>query len=139
VEFMGWVPTVEKLNLMRQVDLLAVPSLWPEPFGLVGIEAGCLGLPAVGYATGGIPDWLVAGETGELAPGDPPTVEGLAEAMIRALASPEHHTRLATGAWSLAKLFTLENHLARLEPILTGLPSPVARQPGAGVGFFHEC
>jgi len=139
VEFLGWVPTMEKLNLMRQVDLLAVPSLWPEPFGLVGIEAGCLGLPAVGYATGGIPDWLVAGETGELAPGDPPTVEGLAEAMIRALASPEHHARLATGAWSLAKLFTLENHLARLEPILAGLPSPVARQPGAGMGVLHEC
>ena len=42
-----------------------MPSLWAEPFGLLGIEAGCVGLPAAGYAVGGIPDWLVPGETGE--------------------------------------------------------------------------
>lgn len=125
VEFAGWVNTRQKLALMREADLLAAPSLWPEPFGLVGIEAGCLGLPAVGYAVGGIPDWLIPGETGELAPGDPPTVDGLAQAMIRALAGPAHYNRLCTGAWNLAKRFTLENHLAFLEPILAA----IAREP----------
>src|SRR6202044_2190317 len=94
VEFAGWVQTPQKVSLMLQADLLAVPSLWPEPFGLVGIEAGCLGVPSVGYASGGIPDWLVAGQTGELAPGNPPTVDGLADAMVRALASPEHYGEL---------------------------------------------
>ena len=44
-----------------------MPSVWPEPFGLVGIEAGCVGLPAAGFGVGGIPDWLRPGETGELA------------------------------------------------------------------------
>ena len=108
---------------MRQADLLAVPSLWPEPFGLVGIEAGCFGLPAVGYAVGGIPDWLIPGQTGELAPGDPPTVEGLAEAMARALADPEHHARLSRGAWELSKQFDTPRHLAMLEPILSAAVS----------------
>jgi glycosyltransferase involved in cell wall biosynthesis len=122
VQFHGWIGTSEKIELMRQADLLAVPSLWPEPFALVGIEAGCLGIPAAGYAVGGIPDWLIAGETGELAPADPPTVEGLADAIVRALADHRHYQRLSHGAWTLARKFTLENHLAQLEPIL-GLES----------------
>jgi glycosyltransferase involved in cell wall biosynthesis len=130
VEFVGWVQTPQKADLMRHADLLAVPSLWPEPFGLVGIEAGCLGLPAVGYANGGIPDWLVSGETGELAPSDPPTVDGLSDAIVRALASGEHHARLCLGAWKLAQRFTLEKHLAQLEPLLGIEPSHSGRPAG---------
>jgi glycosyltransferase involved in cell wall biosynthesis len=118
VEFIDWVRAPQKQELMRQADLLAVPSLWPEPFGLVGIEGGCLGLPSVGFAVGGIPDWLIPGCSGELAPGDPPTVEGLAEAMVRALADPDHYSKLCRGAWEVASRFTLETHLARLEQLL---------------------
>jgi glycosyltransferase involved in cell wall biosynthesis len=119
VEFPGWVGTEQRSDLMRQAALVAVPSLWPEPFGLVGIEAGCFGLPAVGFAVGGIPDWLISGQTGELAPGDPATADGLAAAMVRALADPEHYRRLCVGAWEMAKQFSLERHIARLEQILT--------------------
>ena len=57
-EFLGWVGPERKEAAMRAADVLAVPSVWPEPFGLVGIEGGCVGLPAVAYAVGGIPDWL---------------------------------------------------------------------------------
>jgi glycosyltransferase involved in cell wall biosynthesis len=117
-KFLGWLDAGRREELMRSADLLAVPSLWPEPFGLVGMEAGCFGLPAVGYAVGGIPDWLISGETGELAPGDPPAVEGLAEAMARALGDEAHYARLSRGAWELSKQFSLEKHLAMLEPIL---------------------
>ncbi len=124
VRFTGWVDTEEMTELMCQADLLAVPSLWPEPFGLVGIEAGCSALPAVGYAVGGIPDWLIAGRTGEIAPGDPPTVQGLADAMVRALADPEHYARLSRGAWELSQQFTLERHLAQLEKILQAACEP---------------
>lgn len=119
VEFTGWVDTPRKLELMRKADLLAVPSLWPEPFGLVGIEAGRWGIPAAGYAVGGIPDWLVAGETGELAPGDPPTVHGLTDAIVRALADRDHYAKLCRGAWRMANEFTLDRHLLKLEPILS--------------------
>jgi glycosyltransferase involved in cell wall biosynthesis len=135
VEFAGWVDTGQKLELLRSADLLAVPSVWPEPFGLVGIEAGWLGVPAVGYAVGGIPDWLIAGESGEVAPGDPPTVDGLAEAMVRALASPEHYARLCQGAWKLAQRFTIEHHLAQLEPIFRAILRAEAGQPVSATRF----
>jgi glycosyltransferase involved in cell wall biosynthesis len=112
--FHGWLDAAGVEVLMRQADLLAMPSLWPEPFGLLGIEAGCVGLPAVGYAHGGIPDWLVEGVSGALAP-SPPTVDGLADAIVRALADPGHYQRLRVGAWETARRFTPERHVERLE------------------------
>ena len=119
VEFAGWVGGEQKMSLMRDADLVAVPSLWPEPFGLVGIEAGCLGTPSVGYAVGGIPDWLISGRTGELAPGEPPTTEGLADAIVRALNDPNHYQQLCLGAWEAARQYTLERHLDSLERVLS--------------------
>jgi glycosyltransferase involved in cell wall biosynthesis len=118
-EFVGWVDTPARVRLMRDADLLAVPSVWPEPFGVVGLEAGCVGLPAVAYRVGGIPDWLHPGESGELAPGDPPTVPGLADALVRALRDPGRLDRLRRGAWEVARTFTPTAHLDRLESILS--------------------
>jgi len=126
-EFPGWVSPEQKLNLLRQSDLLAIPSLWPEPFGLVGIEAGSFGVPAVGYSVGGIPDWLIPGRSGELAPGQPPTVHGLADAIVRALADTGHYRKLCMGAWEVARSFSLERHLDNLETILA--PESPSRAP----------
>lgn len=117
-DFVGWVDASRREELMRESDLLVVPSLWPEPFGLVGIEAGSLGIPAAGFASGGITDWLLPGETGELAPANPPTAEGLADAIARALADQEHYDRLRWGAWDFSKQFDLDRHVAQLEAIL---------------------
>lgn len=117
VRFAGWVDGAERIELLRGADLLAVPSLWPEPFGLVGIEAGCVGVPSVGFAQGGIPDWLRPGISGELAP-SPPAPAGLADAIARALRDPAHHACLRRGAWEVSRTFTMGAHLAALEPIL---------------------
>lgn len=117
-EFHGWVDPDRRVDLMCGVDLLAVPSLCPETFGLVGIEAGCVGLPAVGFAVGGTPDWLIPGVSGELAPGDPPTASGLVEAIVRALANPSHLCLLSVGAWERAHQFSREAHVTRIEAVL---------------------
>jgi glycosyltransferase involved in cell wall biosynthesis len=116
--FLGWQDTAAVSRLMRESELLAVPSLWPEPLGLVGIEAGGLGLPAVGFAHGGIPDWLRPGESGELAPADPPTASGLGDAIVRALRDRGHYERLREGAWRVARTYSREAHVVRLEEIL---------------------
>lgn len=118
VEFTGWVDNERRADLMRQTDLIAVPSLWPEPFGMVGVEAACFGTPAVAFAVGGIPDWLIPGTSGELAAGNPPTADGLAEAILRAVADPGHYQKLRTGAWEMSKQFGLDAHLCELERVL---------------------
>jgi glycosyltransferase involved in cell wall biosynthesis len=130
-EFTGWVDARTRGALMAGADVLAVPSVWPEPFGLVGLEAGCLGVPAVAYAVGGVPDWLRPGESGELAPADPPTAAGLADALLRALGHPDRLGRLGQGAWRVAGEFTAERHLSRLEGILAAAAGGVrpARVP----------
>ena len=117
-EFLGWTGSDRREAEMRAADVLAVPSVWPEPFGLVGVEAGCVGLPAVAFAVGGVPDWLTAGVSGELAPGGRPDPRELAAALVRALADDAHHHRLRVGAWEAARRFTPEAHLDRLLPVL---------------------
>jgi glycosyltransferase involved in cell wall biosynthesis len=130
-EFTGWVGGVQKANLMEQADLLVVPSLWPEPFGLVGIEAGAHGLPAVAFDTGGISDWLISGYSGELAPGNPPTSQGLADAITRALSHPSHYADLCRGAREVASRFTLAAHVSQLETILDTVVEKQVFQPDA--------
>jgi glycosyltransferase involved in cell wall biosynthesis len=117
-EFTGWVRAAERNRLLATSDLVAVPSLWPEPFGLIGIEAGCLGVPAVGYDVGGIAEWLRPSMSGELAPANPPTPAGLAAAIRRALESSEHYEQLCAGAWEVAKSHGMSGHLDALEEVL---------------------
>lgn len=116
VTFLGWVTSERAQAEMLQADLLAVPSVWPEPFGLVGIEAGCIGLPSVGFLSGGIRDWLIPGVSGEGT--SVLDSEGLADCLVRALCSLDHWQRLRCGAWEIARRFTMERHLEQLLTIL---------------------
>jgi glycosyltransferase involved in cell wall biosynthesis len=68
VRFHGFVPAGELKNFYQDASLLAVSSVWPEPFGLVGQEAMFHGLPVVGFDAGGIREWLLDGENGFLVP-----------------------------------------------------------------------
>jgi glycosyltransferase involved in cell wall biosynthesis len=38
--------------------LAVVPSVWDEPFGIVGLEAMYCQKPVIAFKVGGIPDWL---------------------------------------------------------------------------------
>ncbi|AQQ08951.1 Putative glycosyltransferase EpsD [Sedimentisphaera cyanobacteriorum] len=56
VEFSGWCSSPEELY--ESCDVVAVPSRWQEPYGLVGVEAGAHRKPVVGFDVGGIGEWL---------------------------------------------------------------------------------
>jgi glycosyltransferase involved in cell wall biosynthesis len=98
VVFEGWVDGARRAELLSDSDLLMIPSLWPEPFGLVGREAGLHGVPSIAFAVGGIPDWLVDDVNGCLASGDPPSVDGLVAATNRAVRDLATYRRLSRGA-----------------------------------------
>ena len=119
VEFHGWLDAVARHALLQQTDSLVVPSLWPEPFGLVGPEALAMGVPVAAFAVGGIPEWLEDGRTGALAPADPPTSAGLATAIVRTLTSDEIRTTVRRLGAQRRAVNTLDRHLERLMPVLT--------------------
>ena len=114
VEFPGWLDQRRLTAVMRKSDLLIVPSWWPEPFGLVGLEAGTHRLPAVAFAAGGIPEWLIEGVNGSLASADPPTAIGLSDAIARCLRDPVEHEKLRAGAFTVAHGYSAKRHLETL-------------------------
>jgi glycosyltransferase involved in cell wall biosynthesis len=115
VHFSGWVPAAELPGLFASVDALVMPVLWPEPFGLVGLEAGGQGVPTVAFALGGITDWLIPGVTGESAPASALTAQALAGAIVRTLATDEHWQQLRIGAWNKAREYSMERHVRHLQ------------------------
>ncbi len=114
VTFPGWVSTGDRDSLFAESDLLVVPSLWPEPFGMVGIEAALFGVPSAAFAVGGIPDWLCDGRNGHLAPGNPPTAGGLARSIVRCLEDESHYANLRAGAFAESTNYTTAKHLDAL-------------------------
>ena len=118
IHFVGWIDEERKRELFAQTDALVVPSLWPEPYGLVGPEAAQFGVPAAAFDVGGIREWLRDGQTGCLAPGDPPTAKGLADAIIRCLASRTDTWKLADGARQQAAAMSRAKHFDVVRQIL---------------------
>ena len=112
--FAGWVPSETVEKLFAEADLLVVPSVWPEPFGLVGLEAARYRLPVAAFAVGGIPEWLHSGINGYLADANPPTPEHLAEAIVRCLQDRQRHTRLRTGAGLISPQLVYNQHVEAL-------------------------
>ena len=54
VECLGWVNDMR--GVYARTRVLLGPSIWPEPFGRVFVEAAAAGVPAVASARGGIPE-----------------------------------------------------------------------------------
>jgi glycosyltransferase involved in cell wall biosynthesis len=54
----------DALEFMDSLDILVVPSLWEEPFGLVAVEGMARGLPVVVTRSGGLAETVLDGETG---------------------------------------------------------------------------
>jgi glycosyltransferase involved in cell wall biosynthesis len=64
VEFVGEISDSEKSDFLGHAHALLFPIDWPEPFGLVLIEAMACGTPAIAYRLGSVPEILEEGVTG---------------------------------------------------------------------------
>jgi glycosyltransferase involved in cell wall biosynthesis len=132
VEFHGWTEPAELTSAYGRATVVALPSVWPEPFGLVGIEAMAHGRPVVGSATGGIPEWLRDEETGLLVrPGD---AQELAEALRRLVGDRDLARRMGSGGAQVAGTrFSEEAHLREITDVYAE-----AQRRWRDRGLIHE-
>jgi glycosyltransferase involved in cell wall biosynthesis len=122
VDFKGYLPPDELKIFYREASLAVVSSVWPEPFGAVGLEAMRYGLPVVAFDAGGIKEWLIDGHNGRLVPWmDRAAFAGRIEELLRdkALARRlgENGRRDVAERHSFVKYIDgLENLFARVTP-----------------------
>jgi glycosyltransferase involved in cell wall biosynthesis len=113
VRFRGWLSSEQLAEEFANASIVVVPSLWPEPFGLVGIEALAAGRPVIASATGGIEDWLDDGVSGICV--KPGSVEQLARALNELLADPARQQAMGlAGKRAVGERFSPEGHVAAM-------------------------
>ncbi len=115
--FTGWVDSDQTAGLLAESSVVAMPSLWPEPFGLAGVEAAAHGRPVVAFPVGGIPEWLERGVVGEMPEIGDFSVRGFSAALHRAVSEPQHYRTLSSNARALARRFGQTEHLRKLQSL----------------------
>lgn len=114
IDFAGWQTKVKLKEFYKRASLLVMPSVWPEPFGIVGIEAMSYGKPVVAFNVGGINEWLKEGENGFLV--RPKDTLSLAERINRLLADLEIKTRFGeNGKMLIGERFSPQAHIDLLK------------------------
>jgi spore coat protein SA len=96
VVFTGYVPQATLKSLYSACDVVVVPSIWQEPFGLVVLEAMASGTCVVASAVGGLPEIIEHRRTGILIPAADPGA--LASAVCELLADLGFKRRLEEAA-----------------------------------------
>ena len=64
VEFIGEINERQKIDFLGEARALLFPIDWPEPFGLVMIEAMACGTPVLAFRAGAVPEVIDEGVTG---------------------------------------------------------------------------
>lgn len=107
-------------QVMAALDVLALPSLQPEPFGMVVLEAMSTSRPVIASAHGGPLETVIDGETGYLVPVADPTP--LADAMVRLASNADLRAQL--GARARARIlasFGFQAHMAAFQNLYAAL------------------
>jgi glycosyltransferase involved in cell wall biosynthesis len=103
VRFMGAFDRSSLPEVYSAMDVLVVPSLWPENSPLVIHEAFMAGVPVVAAARGGIPELVAHGRSGLLYD-DPFSPDALAAALRVLLDDPPRVDRLAAALPSVKRI-----------------------------------
>jgi glycosyltransferase involved in cell wall biosynthesis len=68
IEFLGEIGYPEKNQFLGEASALLFPIAWPEPFGIVMIEAMACGTPVIAYPFGSVPEVVKDGVSGYVVP-----------------------------------------------------------------------
>jgi N-acetyl-alpha-D-glucosaminyl L-malate synthase BshA len=123
VTFVGKVDAVEKI--LPLTDLFLMPSA-SESFGLAALEAMACGVPVVASDAGGLPECVVHGQTGYLAPVR--DVAAMADHAWQILQDDDTHCAFRKAAHAHAQHFSIEHTVPQYEAVYARTLAR-ARQP----------
>jgi len=104
-ESLGTVDREEKIEFLKSIDVLCVPTVYREPKGLFVLEAMAAGLPVVLPEHGSFPELIEATGGGILF--EPENVNAISDSLKRLLSDQEMRQRLATaGRGAIRERFT---------------------------------
>jgi glycosyltransferase involved in cell wall biosynthesis len=116
IRFLGRHDDVRQL--VWASDVVAVPSIWPEPFGRVPLEAMACGVPAVASRVGGLPEMFQGGlEELLVEPGDPDALAGALAAVLSEGGSRRYSREILRAR--VARHFALDSEASSLESLLS--------------------
>jgi glycosyltransferase involved in cell wall biosynthesis len=80
VEFIGEISDAQKSDFFGEAEAVLFPIDWPEPFGIVMIEAIACGTPVIAFRRGSVPEIVHHGETGLIVGGIDEAVHAVRDA-----------------------------------------------------------
>lgn len=89
IEYVGEIRDDQKSEFLGRAQALLFPIRWPEPFGLVMIEAMACGTPVVAYPCGAVPEVIEDGVTGRIVE----SVDAAAHAVAEVVGYERSHIR----------------------------------------------
>jgi glycosyltransferase involved in cell wall biosynthesis len=120
IEYVGELGGEEKLALVGRAICLLNPIAWPEPFGMVMVEALACGTPVVATPMGAVPEIVDQGVTGYTCSGE----ESLARAVVAAASIDRKACRAAVAnRFSAGRM--VADHVALYESVTDGRALPL--------------
>ena len=125
VAFLGWLEPDEIERELSSAWLLAAPSLWAEPLGLVALEAIVRGVPVLASASGGFAETVEEGITGMLVPnGD---VDALAVRLRDVVTKRRFSTGIpASAILEVSRRHDVDEHIIRMRGIFSAVAADTA-------------
>ncbi len=119
VEYVGEISETEKSEFLGGASALLFPIDWPEPFGLVLIEALACGTPIVAYDEGSVPEIVENGVTGFLVQSvtEAVTAVNRLESIDRAACRRSFEDRFTTGRMAAEYVELYERIISRARPL----------------------
>ncbi|MDR7275609.1 glycosyltransferase [Catenuloplanes atrovinosus] len=131
VELTGWLDPPQVAARIAGADVVVVPSVWPEGFGLTCLEALAAGRAVVASDVGALSELVTPGRTGLLVP--PAEPDALAGAVALLLGNPPLRDRLGAAGRELSRGYGMDAHHEAVSAAYTEAiaqprrPSPLAR------------
>jgi glycosyltransferase involved in cell wall biosynthesis len=127
VSFLGWLPPQDIEEELARAWALVAPSVWPEPLGLVALEAIARGVPVLASLSGGFAETVEQGVSGFLVPnGDE---ESLASRMSE-IAEKRSFADQRVPAEVVARIVAahhIDLHTQRMRDVMTSVVGGVER------------